>query len=295
MAVLLATSCVKPAPRESVEKSPNVAPSIHKTKATPIVTVPKVTANTAKEEHRPSVPPIEIKVDPKLPKVSIIIDDVGLRRDALDVFWAINSLRKRLTWAIIPGTPHGSSLAKELHAQGETILFHIPMEPMDAKWMTASLEPYLLVSDDADKIRTKLTQRLAQLPADITKDIKGLSNHQGSRFSTNSKAMSTLMSTLKKHELFYVDSRTTADTVAESLAIQNKVPFARRHVFLDNVPEVPVIMVQLKELTQRALKTGAAIAIGHPYPQTASALAIWIQENRNILQVVPVQHLVSTP
>ncbi|HIA03015.1 MAG TPA: divergent polysaccharide deacetylase family protein [Myxococcales bacterium] len=161
--------------------------------------------------------------------------------------------------------------------------------------MTASLEPYLRVSDSPEKIRRALAQRLAKLPPEISKHIQGLSNHQGSRFSASHKAMTVLMNELKKRKLFYVDSRTTAQTVADSVAAEQGVAFARRHVFLDNVAEVPAITVQLKELTELALQQGFAIAIGHPYPQTASALAVWIRKQKGILQVVPVHHLVNTP
>jgi polysaccharide deacetylase 2 family uncharacterized protein YibQ len=227
--------------------------------------------------------------------VAIIIDDVGLRRNAIDVFWAVKSLRNRLTWAVIPGTPHAVSLAKELLAHGETLLFHIPMESMDPKQMTASLEPYLRVSDSAEKIQNTLALRLGQLPAGVANRIHGLSNHQGSRFSTRPKAMGALMGELKRRKLFYVDSRTTAETIAEQAARKHQVAFAQRHVFLDNVVKVPAIRAQLQELAERAQQNGKATAIGHPFPQTAIAIAEWAKAHEGKLQIVPVHHLVATP
>jgi hypothetical protein len=85
--------------------------------------------------------------------------------------------------------------------------------------------------------------------------------------------MSELMPVLSDHHLFYVDSRTTAATVAYDTAQNFGVRSAFRNVpFLDDVPEVGAVKKQLELALRGAREKGEAIAIGHPHPATLKAL-----------------------
>ena len=46
----------------------------------------------------------------------------------------------------------------------------------------------------------------------------------------------TVLSVLKEQHLFFIDSYTTAGSVAEARARQLRLPTARRRIFLDNEP-----------------------------------------------------------
>jgi hypothetical protein len=95
--------------------------------------------------------------------------------------------------------------------------------------------------------------------------------------------MSELMPLLSDHHLFYVDSRTTAATVAYDTAQNLGVPSAYRNVpFLDDVPEVAAVRKQLELALRGAKEKGEAIAIGHPHPATLKAL-------REVLPQAPAQ------
>jgi polysaccharide deacetylase 2 family uncharacterized protein YibQ len=81
------------------------------------------------------------------------------------------------------------------------------------------------------------------------------------------------MPVLRDRHLFYVDSRTTAATVAYDAAQSAGVPSAFRNVpFLDDVPEVAAVRKQLELALRGAREKGQAIAIGHPHPATLQAL-----------------------
>jgi polysaccharide deacetylase 2 family uncharacterized protein YibQ len=85
--------------------------------------------------------------------------------------------------------------------------------------------------------------------------------------------MAELMPVLRAHHLFYVDSRTTAATVAYDAARQNGVPAGFRNVpFLDDVENVAAIEAQINLAIRGAREKGEAIAIGHPHPATLQAL-----------------------
>ena len=80
--------------------------------------------------------------------------------------------------------------------------------------------------------------------------------------------MHWLFKSLEKNELYFVDSRTSPNTVAEAVAANSTIHYARRHVFLDNVREQKAIEAQIEKAKSLALKQDLVVAIGHPYPET---------------------------
>jgi polysaccharide deacetylase 2 family uncharacterized protein YibQ len=82
----------------------------------------------------------------------------------------------------------------------------------------------------------------------------------------------------KRGDLFFIDSKTSAQSVGESIAAGEGVPTAARDVFLDNQESVDYTEAQLREAAEIARKTGSAIAIGHPRPTTLDAVKALIPE-----------------
>ncbi len=71
----------------------------------------------------------------------------------------------------------------------------------------------------------------------------------------------------------FLDSRTTAKSVALKQARAQGVPALRRHIFLDHFRTPPqFVRQQLEQAVRHAKRDGYAIAIGHPYPVTLATL-----------------------
>lgn len=101
----------------------------------------------------------------------------------------------------------------------------------------------------------------------------GVNNHQGSQATSNATLMDELMPVLKDAGVFYIDSRTTAATVAYDTAKCDGVKTGFRNVpFLDDVQKVAAVKRQLLIAIHGAKEKGEAIAIGHPHPATLQAL-----------------------
>jgi polysaccharide deacetylase 2 family uncharacterized protein YibQ len=101
----------------------------------------------------------------------------------------------------------------------------------------------------------------------------GVNNHQGSRATADPALMQALMPALRERGLFFIDSRTTAATVAYDAAESAGVRSASRKVFLDDTATREAVLAQLDLAARDALRDGSAIAIGHPHPATIVALA----------------------
>ena len=100
----------------------------------------------------------------------------------------------------------------------------------------------------------------------------GLNNHQGSKATADKRIMNIVSNVLKRHGKYFVDSRTTSQTVAEDIMRTRGVPTARRHVFLDNDDDINKIREQLYKLVDNAEAKGSAIGIGHAKKLTLQVL-----------------------
>lgn len=80
------------------------------------------------------------------------------------------------------------------------------------------------------------------------------------------------MTQMRGKGYFFVDSRTTKQTVAAQVAKGKGVPVMSRDVFLDNEVNEAHIEEQFEGLIALARTKGYAVAIGHPHPATISVL-----------------------
>ena len=81
------------------------------------------------------------------------------------------------------------------------------------------------------------------------------------------------MPLLRERKLFFVDSRTTAATIAETAAHDAGVPAMSRNVFLDDEQSAAAIRKQFELAVRDAREKGSALAIGHPHPETLQVLS----------------------
>jgi len=215
--------------------------------------------------HKPPVTDrVTIPVKPLQMKVlAVIIDDIGHNHPAAYPF--IN-MDLPVALAFLPGRPFSRELAAEAASRGKTILLHLPMEPEGYPGVDPG-PGAILVSQSPREIRKTLEEDIASVPG-----IVGVNNHMGSRATADSRVMRTVLELLGEKGLFFIDSRTTPESVALDLARELGVPSVRRNVFLDNEPTAPAIDVQTDELLNLAEKNGWAIGIGHANSETAEAL-----------------------
>jgi len=193
--------------------------------------------------------------------ITLIIDDLGLAR--------VNGERAlhlpgQLTFAILPNARYTSRLAQEARQLGREVILHMPMENVQNRPIG---EGGLTHFQDRAEFTASLDGALARWPGAV-----GISNHMGSYLTQQGEQMSWVMETLKRRNLFFIDSRTTPLTLAADVARKNSVSEASRDVFLDNVLTYFEIDRQFQRLLRLARTRGHAIAIGHPHDETLDYL-----------------------
>ncbi len=193
-------------------------------------------------------------------KISIIIDDLGYGyKPAL----GFADLPHPITLAIIPFTPYGSDIAALAKSHQKEVMLHAPMETMGRKkW-----EEGLTVDMDEIETFSTINDMLSDIP-----HVQGVNNHGGSRLTQDRDRMSWIMAFLAERELYFVDSRTIASSIAEEAARDAQIAYSARDVFLDNEKSPEMIREQMNKLRTIALEQGRAIGIGHPYTETLEML-----------------------
>jgi polysaccharide deacetylase 2 family uncharacterized protein YibQ len=194
--------------------------------------------------------------------IAIVIDDVGNQR--ANGLHAVE-LPGAITYAVLPHTPHGVSLARLAYSLDKEVLIHVPMESLSGK----ALGPGGLTTD----LSRIPFERRAREAINSVPYARGISNHMGSLLTTMEQPMRWLMELLRTRDNWlFLDSRTTSDSVAELAARNLGIRTTSRDVFLDNDKTKIEIRSRFRQLVSKARQRGTAVAIGHPYPETLQVL-----------------------
>jgi uncharacterized protein len=195
------------------------------------------------------------------PRLAIVIDDLGNDRAQAD---SLFRLAYPLTISVLPHEANSGEIAEEAHRRGYQVMLHLPMaSSAGATGEAVELHPGM-VSADVEKTFSAML--------DTVPYAAGVNNHEGSLGTADQKLMDELMPLLHERNLFFIDSRTTAATVAETAARAASVATGRRNVFLDDEQTVPAIRKQFDLAIRDAREKGFALAIGHPHPETLEVL-----------------------
>jgi uncharacterized protein len=217
-------------------------------------------------------------------RIALIIDDLGYDSRLAEGFM---NLKIPVSLSILPDAPFTRSIADEARRRGCELMVHLPMEPK--RYPAVNSGPgTLFVSMDTEQILHQLSDDLDQVPG-----ATGVNNHMGSLFTENRDKMMVVLQALKRRHLFFVDSRTTADSVGYDLARKMGIPTAKRTVFLDNDLHPEAIRSQVRRLLNMARHKGWAIGIGHPHKETLKLLQNDLSGPQDGVEIVPVSKLLG--
>ncbi len=219
----------------------------------------------------------------KLPRVALILDDLGYDKKMAEKFFALNI---NLTISILPHSPLQSKIARLATSKGLEIMLHLPMEPVEYPDVNPG-PGTLLSSMSPDELISQLEENLNTLPG-----VKGVNNHMGSKLTTESTQMYQIFSVLKNRGLFFIDSRTTSDSICKPSARLFQVPFAQRDVFIDHYQKPDFIRKQIQELIHIAELNGEAVGILHPHSTTYRILQEMLPDLQKQVQLVPASKIV---
>jgi polysaccharide deacetylase 2 family uncharacterized protein YibQ len=192
------------------------------------------------------------------------MDDAGNNLKELEPFLA---LPFPLTIAVLPGLPNSVESARRIRAAGKEVFLHQPMEALGGQNPGPGA---IYAGMDPAEVRAVLEKNIAELGP-----IAGMNNHQGSRITMDEGMMETVLSVCREQGIYFLDSRTTADTAASTAARRLGIMIGERDVFLDNIQDKAAMIRSVHEGLKGAEKKGATVMIGHVW---SSELAAALEE-----------------
>lgn len=269
-----------PAPQAQTKapapQSPATAAAPEKPAASP-ETPPAAPAAAPAPTPAPAAPPAQPEPPLKVgsPRLTIVIDDLG---GSLDQAKDLLDLGLPVTFSIMPNLPHTKEVDTMAAKAGLEVILH---QPMDAHGSAPQAAGTLRSGMTVPETAAILAAHLAQVPHAV-----GVSNHTGSKATEDAVLMAAVMADLKGRGLFFLDSLTSAKSVAGKEAAKAQIPTLLRTVFLDNERGQQPTLLMLAQAEKEARAKGRAVAIGHPYPETIAALAAWdIRRDKSIALV----------
>jgi polysaccharide deacetylase 2 family uncharacterized protein YibQ len=255
---------------EPVQKKQNMAASVSKPK-----TAAEKTPAAKPENRMPAktnTPGMEIPAAVTLPELppkpvwrgtlAFIIDDAGNNLRELEPFLRFPG---PLTIAVLPGLPYSAEAARRIRAAGKEVFLHQPMEALGGQepgpgaiysWMNTA------------EILEILNQNLAEIGP-----VAGINNHQGSKITMDRQAMETVLTFCRDKGIYFLDSRTTAETAVPAAARNLGIKTGQRNIFIDNEQSRSSMNRFIESGLTLASQNGSAVMIGHVWsPELAPLL-----------------------
>jgi len=221
----------------------------------------------------------------KITELSVIIDDFGYFDGALlDEFLALS---KAITFAIIPDLAYSKEVMQKAYNQGRETIIHVPMEPetypKDDPGKNA-----IYVDLTENEITKRMKKFIKQLPLCI-----GANNHMGSLATQHENVMRPVLQVLKANDMCFIDSRTSAKTVAYKLAEDMEIPTCQRDIFLDSGEYPDRVAAKTENILDLASRKDKIIVISHAKKGSIEELKQILKNlEGNNIKLVPVTDIV---
>lgn len=215
-----------------------------------------------KKEEKPQVKP-----EPKKPvsrfnipesqgrsKLCFIIDDGGQSTSYIRKY---TTLPFPVAIAVLPRLPATKECARIVVADKKELMLHQPMQAQNLKMNPG---PGAILPDmGMSEVYATVSQNLAELGPGV----KGFNNHEGSLITCDLNMMGAVLDAAHDNNVYFVDSRTSKDTMAPFAALERDMKILEREVFIDDIIDRDEMLKQIMRGIDIANKKGKVIMIGH--------------------------------
>lgn len=222
---------------------------------------PTVAESVATEQYpgEESVPEIEdddlfptVRAGASPGTIYLVLDDAGYSLTDVEPFLEFPG---PLTIAVLPQLRYSAEVAELAVGAGKEVIVHMPLEPLGG----ADPGPGAILTSMSDAMIWELVeQNINSVPGAI-----GVNNHMGSKATSDERVMELVIGEIERKGMFFLDSRTSAQTVGASVAARLGVPHDQRDVFLDNQTDTESLRAALRLSFERSLSDGEVVVIGH--------------------------------
>lgn len=206
------------------------------------------------------------------PKIALVFDDGGYSLSDLQHFL---DLPFPLAVAVLPQLNNSVAAAQKIRAAGKELLLHQPMQAINLKVDPGpgAITPTMQTYEIAEVVKKNIAQ---------IGPVVGMNNHEGSLITESAPKIGAVLEVCKNTGIFFLDSRTTANSVVSQVAMEFGMNILERDIFLDNTPNREDILKEFLKGVKVANRDGYAIMIGHIW--SGSNLANLLEEVYPVLK-----------
>jgi len=215
--------------------------------------------------------------------IALVLDDVGYDLAAVK---RMLDLSVPVAISILPDSPFARQAATLSKQAGQVVMLHLPMQPEDPS--LPMTEDFLHDNMKRQSIRNTFLRDLEKVPF-----VEGVNNHMGSKLTQQDKPMHWVMQLCKEKGLFFVDSRTSAQSVAATTAESMGVAWASRSIFLDHEMTLEAMKHAWQRARNCAKKKLSCVVIAHPRAKTVTFLENYLSKE-DAKNMVSIRHLLQT-
>lgn len=220
---------------------------------------PETQKSTEQQTHQVAVPEKPQKTSYGFPtavnnaELVFVFDDGG---HSLSQTKAFLDLPFPFTVAVLPKLKFSKESAELVRQSGNEVILHQPMQAIN---MNVDPGPGAITPDMTENdIISTLFQNITEIGP-----IAGMNNHEGSAITADAEKMAVILKFASQEGIFFLDSRTNADTSVPYVAGELGYSYYERNIFLDNEKTRENILTELKKGLNIANKKGSVIMIGH--------------------------------
>lgn len=234
-----------------------------------------------KPRMHPAIKRITREIPVIKPKIALIFDDLGENPKDLS---EINSLDIPVTVSVVPGLKFSKIIAQTSTLYGFSVMTHIPLEPKNAQKYQTTKYKFISSSLPRRERAALLRYNLNYIRVAI-----GVNNHMGSAATEDAKLMKEVMKAVKYNGLFFIDSRTSNNSVACEVAKKEGVICDYNEGFFDSVDDISVMQAKFFELLKKAKEKGKIIVIAHPKKKTFFLLHKLLPKTRDQVEFITIK------
>ncbi|MBO7484443.1 MAG: divergent polysaccharide deacetylase family protein [Spirochaetaceae bacterium] len=186
-------------------------------------------------------------------RLVFVIDDAGHNLTQLEPFL---ELPFPVTIAVLPMLSYSVQTAQLTNQHGKELILHQPMQAQKASIDPGpgAIKPTMTPEEAAAVVRQNLT---------AVGSVSGINNHEGSLITENADIMKAVLEICAQKDIYFLDSRTTSNSMVKTAAQNLSVKIWERSVFLDNSQNKDDITQSVRYGMELAERNGIAIMIGH--------------------------------
>ncbi|MDO4506411.1 MAG: divergent polysaccharide deacetylase family protein [Spirochaetales bacterium] len=234
-------------PKKTERTEPKAAPKIEKKTESKVQ--PKAETKPAETSSRFSIPQSRNNA-----RLCFIIDDGGQKTANLRKY---TTLPFPIAVAVLPQLGATKECARIVVADRKELMLHQPMQAQNLKMNPG---PGAILPDmSLREVYATVSKNLSELGPHV----KGFNNHEGSLITCDLNMMGAVLDAAADNKVYFVDSRTSKDTMAPFAALERDMKILEREVFIDDIIDRAEMLKQIMRGIDIANKKGKVIMIGH--------------------------------